>query len=156
MHPGSLLALQLCSLFASSSSSSSSYLRLQGAPCQHTHTQTTASLMQLRSFLAPLSYLGSLCLFLLALSGLAFYLQKIFPLSLPCSSLLYHHDTPMPSHTFSWQGSISNSIHAIHRYANTIAYLYIHASCNTQGRREKKRPPKPIKPRPSRWILAAG
>lgn len=72
----------LCSLFASSSSSSSSYPRLQGAPCQHTHTQTTASLMQLRFFLAPLAYPGSLSLFFkLAFSGLALYLQ-IFSLSI--------------------------------------------------------------------------
>lgn len=145
------VASWLCSLFASSSSSSSSYPRLQGAPCQHTHTQTTASLMQLHSFLAPLAYPGSPLLFLLAFSGLALYLQKKFlhrSLAGACCPIM----TRACPATFSWQGSISNSIHVIHRYDSTLVVHTVHAA--TPKGEEKK--PKPIKPHPSRWILAAG
>lgn len=140
MRTGRLLALQpICLLFFLLVSSVA-----RGAMPTHTY-QTTASLMRLRSFLAPLACPGSRLLFLLVFSGFPFDLQT-FPSS-PCRSLLYHHDTPMRSHTFSWQGSISKSIHVI----DTIAYLYIHAP-----RKGEKRKSEPIKPHPSRWMLAAG
>lgn len=114
------VASWLCSLFASSSSSS--YPRLQGAPCQHTHTQTTASLMQLRSFLAPLAY-----------PGLSLYLQKKFSLSVPLQELAVPIMTHPGPAMFSWQGSISNSIHVIHRYDSRLA---VHTCSNTQGRQK--------------------
>ncbi|KAL6901643.1 hypothetical protein GGI43DRAFT_363304 [Trichoderma evansii] len=134
MHTGRLLALQPICFFLLLVSSVA-----RGSMPTHTY-QTTASLMQLRSFLAPLAYPGSLLLFLLAFSGFPFNLQTFLPF--PCRSLLYHHDTPMRSHTFSWQGSISKSIHVI----DTIAYLYIHAP-----RKGEKKKAEPIKPHPSRW-----
>lgn len=84
------------------SSSSSSYHRLQGAPCQHTHTQTTASLMQSRSFLAPLAY-----------PGLALYLQNFLFLFIRSLAGLQELAVPIMTHprpaTFSWQGSISKT-----------------------------------------------
>lgn len=77
------VASWLCSLFCFlhrlSSSFSSSYPRLQGAPCQHTHTQTTASLMQPRSCWHRLPIQDQYICFCLRLAGLL-SIKSIVPL----------------------------------------------------------------------------